>query len=87
MIHALQCTLWHTQPWNAGMNLKVYIDASSTEYGAILFGDDEILAMFSCTSTKKYEHSTTSKIEGLVRSLRAFKVFLLGQQFTVYSDN
>lgn len=87
MLQALQGTLWHKQSCKLGKKMKVYRDAPSARYEIILFGDDKILAMFSCSSTKKYEHSTTSDIEGLVRSLRAFNAFILGQKFIVYSDN
>lgn len=61
--------------------MEVYVDASLARYGAILFGDAKVVAMFSCSFSKKYDHSTTSEIEGLVRTLRAFRMFLLGQIF------
>lgn len=69
------------------MEIKIYVDASSEGYGAILLGDSKIVAMFSCGSSKRYEHSSTLEMEGLVRTLKAFKPFILGQKFTVYSDN
>lgn len=59
--------------------MEVYIDTSSEGYGANLLGDSKIVAMFSCSSSKQYAHSSTSVFEGLVRTLRAFRLILLGQ--------
>lgn len=67
--------------------MDMYVDASLAGYGAILFGDSKVVAMFSCGSSKRYDHSTTSEMEGLVRALRAFRLILLGQDFTIYSYN
>lgn len=75
VIQNLQRTLWHTHPWRPGMQLKMYIDVSFAGYGAVLLGDDKVIAMSSCGSSKPYQHSTTSRMEGLVRSLRAFRSY------------
>lgn len=63
------------------------MDASSEDYGAIFMGYDKILTMFSCGSSKSYEHSATSEMDGLVRAIRAVRSYLLGEPFVVYSDN
>lgn len=69
------------------MRLEVYADASSKGYGAVLLRVSKILAMLIYASSKPYEHSTTLEMEGLVRALRAFRSYLLGQPFCVFSDN
>lgn len=87
VIRDLQNTLWHTHPWSGCIKMEVYVDVPSQGYGAILLGDSKIEAIFSCSSNRQQAHSSTSEVESLVRTLRAFKPFLLGQQFTVFSDN
>lgn len=67
--------------------MQIYVDASPERYGAILLGEAKIIAMFNCGSIKQYEYSRTSEVEGLVRTLRAFKPFILEQKFTSYSNN
>lgn len=69
------------------MRLEVYVDASSEGYGVVLLGDSKIVVMFSCASSKPNEHSTTSEMEGFMKTLRAFRSHLLGQPFVVFSDN
>lgn len=69
------------------MLLKVYVDASFADYGAILLGDGKIITIFSCGAIQPYKHSTTLKMKGFVGSLHAFRSYVLGQQFTIYSNN
>lgn len=64
------------------MNIQIYVDVSSKGYGASLLGDSNIIAMLSIGCSKHDEHSSTLEVEGLVRTLRAFKPFILGQQLT-----
>lgn len=67
--------------------MKLYVDASSSGFGAVLFSEDRIVAMFSRSNPRPYQHSSTSEIEGLIKALREMKSLLMGKKFMIYTDN
>lgn len=60
---------------------------SSSGFGAMLFGGLRVVCMYTCSNPHLHHHSSTFEIEGLVKTFRAMKGFLLNKQFVVYIDN
>lgn len=74
-------------PWQEDGPLKLYVDASSARFGAVLFGGEKVIAMYIRSNSRPHQHSSTSEIEGLIKSMRSVKSFLLGRAFVIYTDN
>lgn len=63
------------------------MDSSSNGFGAALFNGEKLVSMYSNNDPCPFQHSSASEVEGLVRTLRAMRFFLLGRQFVVYTNN
>lgn len=79
----LQSRLWVLSSWQPNMVLEMFVEASAQGFGAVLLGHKKILALYSASNPQAFHHSTVAELEGLVRSLHAFKHLLVNRAFTV----
>lgn len=80
-MQTLQTKLWGNTPWKPRMVLELYIDASAHGFGDVLLGNKQILALYNSTNPQSFHHSSVVELEGLIRSLPAFKHLLVGKEF------
>jgi len=88
-VDTLQDQIWTLTPWekNSSLPMSVYVDSSSVAHGAALFQGENLIAMWSILNRRPHASSADSEITGLRKALDAFKPFLVGNKFTVYTDN
>lgn len=83
----MQRKIWVISPWACEEQLKLYLDASASGFGAVLFSGNKVVCMYSQTNPYPHHHFNTFEVKGLVKTLRAMRSFLVGKQFTMYTDN
>lgn len=88
-IKELSENVWPLQFFDAKGTRPVllFVDSSRLAHSACLFQGDSLIAMFSTANDKPYQSSGAAEIEGLLKSLRALRPFLLGFEVHVYTDN
>jgi hypothetical protein len=68
---------------------EIYMDAFSTQLGAVITQDNRPIAFFSRKLSKTQQKYSVTEIEllAIVETLKEFKGVLWGQDITVYTDN
>lgn len=86
-VSQVQKKIWVISPWSCEGKFKLYVDASASGFGVVLFSGDKVVWMYSRTNPSPHHHSSTCEAEGSVKTLKAMRSFLIGRQFTGYTDN
>lgn len=79
--------VWKINPCQEDGQLKLYVDASSAGFKAVMFGGEKVITKYSKCNPRPHQRSSTSEIEGLIKTLKAMLRLMLGRALVIYTDN